>query len=452
MLQRIWSHGRSYTGAFAVGLVLLLGTNGLALWIPWLLRDAIHGMEAGAALAEVASYALAIVAVAIVQAAVRTLSRLTVLGASRKVVYDVRERFFAHLQRLGATFYDANRTGDIMSRGVNDLQLIRSLYGPGLLNLFNTAIIYVATMVLLVKIDFSLTLVSLSVFPFLFLAANRISKRVYARSLAVQEQLAVLSNRAQENLSGIQQVKIYAQEDRETEGFRKECDEFRRRNLAMAFLRGGMISMIGVVTGIGTLVVLFVGGSHVIEGKITFGDFVAFNAYLGLLTWPTIALGWIVNVFQRGAGALERIHSVLETVPDIPVDVSAAAEVPPVDGDIEIRGLSFAYRGGDGEEAPLLVGELLPDLVLIDALLEGCNGFELCRRLRALFRPEELPLVLASRIYRSSLYAEAAPAAVPQKTMSRPVSSTSGKRRSSAIAALTPASPAAPGRMNRRSV
>jgi ATP-binding cassette subfamily B protein len=348
-MHRFWQFARPYLPRYAVGLTLLLATNALALWIPWLLRDAINALERGVELRVLAGFALLMSGVALVQAVTRSCSRLAILGNSRRIVYDLRNAFFAHLLRLGASYYDTHRTGDIMSRGVNDIQLIQSFFGPGVLNLLNTTIAYTATVVLLVRIDVKLTVIALSVVPFLFFGVNRLSRRVYARSIAVQEQLAAISNRSQENISGIQQVKTYVQEDREIERFRRLCAEFRRRNLAMAVVRGGMVSLIGVVTGLGGLIVLFVGGRFVIEGRITFGDFVAFNAYLALLSWPTIALGWIINTFQRGAGAMQRLDEVFRERPDIPAATddrgAAATSDPPLDGDIEIRGLTFVYEG-----------------------------------------------------------------------------------------------------------
>jgi len=346
MLAHLLHYFRPYRGAYLAGLFLLLATNGLSLMLPWLLRDAVQDIEAGTTLQALARTAGLMVVVAVLQAWARTQSRLKMLGASRRVVYDVRNDFFAHLLRLGASFYDRQRTGDIMSRGVNDLRLLRSLYGPGVLNLLNTIIVYSATLALLLRIDPQLTLVALLPFPLLFLAVNQISRRVYVRSVAVQEQLAEISNRTQESLSGVQQIKTFVQEEREIEIFRGLCAEFRKRNLSMAVLRGSMLSLIGVVTGAGTLVVLFVGGSHVVQGRITFGDFVAFNAYLMFLAWPTIAMGWVVNMFQRGIGALKRVREIMDEEPDIPpaCDEPAAAELDAVGGDIEIRGLTFAYH------------------------------------------------------------------------------------------------------------
>jgi ATP-binding cassette subfamily B protein len=352
MLERYWSFARPYLPAYVAGLVLLVLTNALSLWIPWLLRDAIHAMEVGVELRVIAGFAAAMVGVALLQALVRTLSRWAILGNSRRIVFDVRRRFFAQLQRLGASYYDRNRTGDIMSRGVNDIQLVQSFFGPGVMNLLNTTIVYVAVVTLLVRLDPLLTLVSVLLYPPLFLAVNRLSRRVFSISLAVQEQLAEISSRAQENISGIQQVKTYVQEDRETASFSELCAEFRRRNLRLAKIRGAMVSLIGVVTGVGTLVVLFVGGRFVIDGRLTLGDFVAFNAYLGLLIWPTIALGWIINTFQRGAGAMRRLEEVFRAEPDIPAaieEVHVGTAPAELDGDIDIRGLTFVYEAGETE-------------------------------------------------------------------------------------------------------
>jgi len=341
LLRRAATFARPYLPRYVVGFALLLGTNGLSLWIPALLREAIRAMERSVDLRVIGRFGVLMIAVAMAQAVVRTASRRTVLGASRRIIYDLRNVFFAHLQRLGPSFYDTNRTGDIMSRAVNDVRLIQSLYGPCALNLMNTAIVYVAVLVLLLRIDVQLTLISLLLYPALFFVVHRLSRRIYTRSLAVQEQLALVSNRAQENISGIQQVKIFAQEERETAAFGELCDEYRRRNLSMAVLRGGMLALIGGITGLAALIVLFVGGRYVIQGRFDFGDFVAFNAYLALLVWPTIALGWIINSIQRGAGAMRRVSEILAQQPDIVADPDPCPIVP--DGDIEIRGLTFAY-------------------------------------------------------------------------------------------------------------
>ena len=334
-----------------MGLAWLIATNVLALGIPWLLRGAVHDLTAGTTAWRLSAWAFGMIGLALVQSFTRTTSRLAILGASRRIAFDVREAFFAKLLSLDAAFYDRRRTGDLMSRGVNDLQLLQAFYGPGLLNALNTAIVYVGVLALMLKLDVPLTLVALALFPLLYLAVNRLSRKVYARSLAVQEQLAAISDRTQENLAGIQQVKIYAQEDREIERFRELSDVFRKKQLSLARVRGAMVSLIGIFTGMGTVLVLFVGGLHVIHGRITLGDFVAFNAYLAQLAWPTVALGWIVNVFQRASGAMSRLDDVMSTTPSVAAPESGGAGVVPIDGDLELRGLTFAYDGASDRPA-----------------------------------------------------------------------------------------------------
>ena len=346
--ERLRSFARPYTRTYVIGAILLLATNAVSLGIPWLLRGAIDAIEAGASMQSIAGFALGMIGCALARGVVRTASRMAILGNSRRIAADVRNRFFKHLARLDATFFDQNRVGDLMSRGVMDIQLIQNFFGPGALNFFNTIVIYVAVVSLLLRIDPLLTAVSMLTFPPLILGVRSLSRRLFLRSRAVQEQLAEISSRAQENISGIQQVKTYVQEEREIAGFRELCSEFRDRNLAMARIRGGMMSLIGMVTGVGTLVVLGVGGRFVITGRISFGDFVAFNAYLGLLVWPTIAFGWIINTIQRGAGAVDRLGEILDRPPAIPSpfdesDDEAGGE--PLVGSVRVRDLTFTYPG-----------------------------------------------------------------------------------------------------------
>jgi ATP-binding cassette subfamily B protein len=360
LLRRFEFWARPYRRSYAAGLLWLIATNALALGIPWLLRGAVHDLTAGTTASRLAAWAGGMIGLALAQAWVRTFSRLLILGASRRIAFDVREAFFAKLLALDATFYDRQRTGDLMSRGVNDLQLLQSFYGPGLLNALNTAIVYVGVLALMLALDVPLTLVALALFPLLYWAVNRLSKKVYARSLGVQEQLAAISDRTQENLSGIQQVKIYAQEEKEIARFRELSHAFRLKQLSLARVRGAMVSLIGIFTGMGTVLVLFVGGLHVIRGRISLGDFVAFNAYLAQLAWPTIALGWIVNVFQRAAGAMRRLDDVLTSVPAIEPPGEAVSGVRPIDGDLEIRGLTFAYEGATERAALTDVHLMIP--------------------------------------------------------------------------------------------
>jgi len=339
---------RAYRRSFLLGLVCLVATNALTLLIPWLLKEAIDAIETltGAAAARrVAQYAVAISAVAMVLAVVRTGSRWFILGTSRRVVADLRERLFAHMQTLPASFYARHRTGDLMSRAVNDLLLIRSLFGPGVLNVVNLALLYTAGLAMIAALDPMLTLAAVLPYPFLLLAVGRVSQTIHRRSNAAQEQLAEISNKAQENLTGINQVKAYVREEAEIEAFGLLSAEYRRRNLSLARARGLIVTLMGGLGGVSTIIVLFLGGWHVREGLLTKGGFLAFMSYLAILTGPTIMMGWVLGVMQRGLGAIRRVEEILGAASDLPGD-RVEDPAPDLEGAVRFRGLTFAFPGG----------------------------------------------------------------------------------------------------------
>jgi ATP-binding cassette subfamily B protein len=335
----------AYRRDFLIGLLFLAVTNGLTLVIPWLLKHAIEGLQEQRPLAVVGRYAGAIAVVALLLAIVRTWSRLSVLGASRRIVADLRARLFAHLQTLPASFYARHRTGEIMSRAVNDLLLVRSLFGPGILNLINVAILYTAGLLMMAVLDPVLTLAAVLPYPALLYAVSRVSHAIHQRSNAAQEQLAEISNKAQENLSGIHQVKAYAREDLEVDVFAELSSEYRRRNLALARSRGLIVVLMTGLGGMSTIIVLWLGGRHVIAGTLSLGGLVAFTSYLAILTGPTIMMGWVLGVFQRGLGAIRRIEEILGQSSDLPGDL-LPGPCPPLTGQVSFRRLSFAYPGG----------------------------------------------------------------------------------------------------------
>ncbi|HXH28098.1 MAG TPA: ABC transporter transmembrane domain-containing protein, partial [Candidatus Polarisedimenticolia bacterium] len=298
---------RLYRRDFLLGVLCLLATNALTLVIPWQIKQAIDALGRGTPLRRIVLYAATIAAVALVLAFIRIRSRLYVLGASRRIVCDIRDDLFAHLQRLPASFYGRHRTGEIMSRAVNDLMLIRSLFGPGVLNVVNVALLYTAGLALMAWLDPVLTVAAVLPYPLLLLGVSRVSRAIHRRSNAAQEQLAEISNKAQENLSGINMVKAYGREPEEIEAFESLSREYRLRSLALARSRGLIVSLMNGLTGLSTLVVLYLGGRHVIEGTLTRGGLVAFLAYLAILSGPTIMMGWVVGVFQRGLGAIQRV-------------------------------------------------------------------------------------------------------------------------------------------------
>jgi ATP-binding cassette subfamily B protein len=345
-MRRLFGYLRRYRLRYAAGGICLVATATLAMAVPYLLKCAIDATAAGAPHSEVAYFAASIVVIAIVQAIVRTFSRALIFNVGRDVEYDLRNDLFAHLQKLPLSYYHRQHTGDLMSRVINDVNAVRMLLGPGILNLVNTPVYYAYGIVIMLSLDARLTLAALLPYPLLLLVVKRFSRRIMEHTLRVQEGLADLSSRVQENLSGIHVVRAYAAEARETEQFRDMNARFQAQSMDLARVRGQLIPVMKTASSLGNLVVLWYGGLQVIDGRLSLGDLVAFLAYLNLLAWPTMAMGWMLSILQRGRAAMKRLDHILGTPPDI-TDAENVQPLEAVRGGVEFRDVDFAYRAAD---------------------------------------------------------------------------------------------------------
>lgn len=343
-LTRLYSYMRTCRGAYILGALLLIGTNGCGLAIPWLLKLAIEGMQRpSAGSLTPAQYGLLIGVAAVVQGVVRVFSRTTMLNAGRKIEYLLREDLYGKLLDLDRVYFSAWRTGDILSRLANDLTNVRMLLGFGILSLFNTFVVYSAAVFLMTRISPFLTICAIAPFPIMVLIVKRMSASMFRRSKRMQESLSRLTSSVEENVSAAAVVKAYCREEGEVASFRQVCASYLDASMGVARLRGGMLPVMAATGALGTLVVLFVGGDMVIKQELTLGGFVAFNGYLAMLVWPTIMFGWILNLSQRGAASMARLGEILNahavvTDPESPVEPKTSA------GDIEFRKLNFSYR------------------------------------------------------------------------------------------------------------
>jgi len=345
-VTRLIGYLRRYVARYAAGGAFLLVTASLAMAVPYLLKRGIDAIQRGEPFSVAAELAAAIAVIALVQAVTRTLSRALIFNVGRDVERDLRADLFAHLQRLPVGYYQNQQTGDLMSRLVNDVTAIRMLLGVGVLNLVNTPIYYAYGVTIMLTIDPLLTVLSLLPFPVLLFAVKRVSRSLMEQTLRVQEGLAGLSSAVQENISGIQVVKAYAAEDVVVDRFARLNEEFTRQSVELARVRGRLIPLMRLAAGAGTLVVLWVGGWQVIGGRIGLGDLVAFIGYLNILAWPTMALGWMLSIVQRGRAALMRLEHIFASVPSI-ADAADATPLPVVRGQVEFRHVTFAYPSPD---------------------------------------------------------------------------------------------------------
>ena len=348
-MRRLFGYMARYRRRYVLGLACLLATASLAMAIPYLLKQAVHVIEEDRELRGLFFFVASIVVFAVLQGVVRSFSRFVIFNIGRDIEYDLRNDLFAHLERLSQSWYQRSQTGDLMSRLVNDITAVRMLIGPGILNFVNTPIYYVYAVTIMLTISVPLTFASLAVYPVVLLAVKRMSRTLMERTVKVQEGLAALSSRTQENLAGMTVVKAYALEQHEISSFERMNETFQAQSLELARVRGFIMPFMKVVSSAGILVVLWLGGWYVIQGEIGIGDLVAFIAYLHLLAWPTMALGWMLSILQRGRAAMSRLEEIFSAEPEI-VGPAADAGAVVERGEIELDDVHFAYagrRGGD---------------------------------------------------------------------------------------------------------
>ena len=352
-LKRLLPYYTPYRGELIMGLVLVVVSTAITAVIPWFLRLAIDGLRAGAPEPVIWKLAGNIVAVAALAAFLRYAMREILNGVSRRIEFDLRNDLFAHLVTLDATWFSTHRTGDIMARLTNDLHAVRMAAGPAVMYLTNTIAGAVFSLVFMLRIDALLTLLALLPMVALPVLTTWLGGLVHRRFDAVQEHFSTLTTHAQENLTGTRIVRAYRQESAEIERFAALNEEYRKRNISLAKLYGTMHPLFALLAGLAAVVVLGAGGLLTLRGTISVGAFVAFGLYLNLLTWPLIALGWVINLFQRGSASMARLAEILDarSVIDDPGE-REAVHLPATSGgrSLEFRNVGFHFGVNEGRE------------------------------------------------------------------------------------------------------
>ena len=350
-LRRLRPYYTPYRGDLIAGLALVVISTAITSVIPWLLRAAIDGVRAQAPITATMTLAGQIIGVAVFAAFLRYAMREILNRVSRHIEFDLRSDLFGHLTSLDAEWYSANRTGDIMARLTNDLGAVRMAAGPAIMYLVNTIAGALFALVFMLRIDVLLTVLAL--LPMIALPAITayLGGAIHRRFDAVQAHFSSLTTHAQENLTGTRIVRAYRQESAEIDRFAALNDEYMKRNMALARLYGTMHPMFALLAGVAGTVVLGLGGLLTLRGTISVGSFVAFGLYLGLLTWPLIALGWVINLFQRGNASLLRLTEILDAKSSIDEPASEKkAQLPPTEGgrSLEFRDVGFHYPVREG--------------------------------------------------------------------------------------------------------
>ncbi len=343
--RRLFGYLRRYRGAFLSGFACICGTTALSLAGPWILKHAVDDLAAGITAERVGGYALLTFGVTAVAGVFRFYQRRLIIGVSRDVEYDLRNDFFAALQRFEPAYFQRNRTGDLMSRATNDLNAVRMMIGPAFMYLSNTILTFVAVITLMLSLNRRLTLLALIPLPPLSILVYLIGNVIHRRFEQIQEQLSTISAVTQEALSGVRVVRAYGREAHEIRRFQDANEEYVRRNRALIRVQGAFFPVMGLLMGLGVLIVLWLGSRDVIAGRMSMGELVAFNAYLVMLSWPMIAFGWVSNLLQRGSASWTRMLEVLDAAPGI-TDAHATSTVTSpaqIQGALEFRHLTFGF-------------------------------------------------------------------------------------------------------------
>ncbi len=354
-LRPLLPYLRKYRGTYIVGALCVLFNNGIWILFPLVIKRAIDDLNLGVTRHKLLTYSLLLLAIAGAKAIFQYLTRWILIGVSREIEFDLRNDLFAHLERLSYSFYQRTRTGDIMARATNDLNAVRMLLGPGIMYTANTIVFTAGALIFMLSISPRLTLFAFAPLPIFSIVVQYFGRRIHERYERIQAMFSDISARAQENFSGARLIRAYVQEEAEIENFEHDNAEYIARSLRLVRLMGMLWPTLEVLLGMAIVIVLFVGGREVLMHRISVGSFVAFNTYMMQLTWPIIALGWVINLFQRGTASMGRIHNILSEKPEITDEFAGAllsaavadrvgADVATgIRGEIEFRNLSFGY-------------------------------------------------------------------------------------------------------------
>jgi len=344
-LRAVLPYYRPYRKGMALGLVMVVLAQTFGLLVPWVIKLAIDSLEdPGTTGGRILLFALAIVGIALLGGAARYGMRELLNGISRRMEVDLRNDLFRHLMRLDPSFYQSTRTGDLISRATNDTLAVRMAAGPAVMYTVNTTVGFLIALGFMLTISPRLTLYAMIPMIMLPPVVLWFGKIIHERFEQIQEHFSTLSTFVQENLSGIRIVRAYVQEEEQADQFAELNEEYRSRNMHLIRASGLFHPLLGLLSGAALVIVLWVGGTEVMAGAITEGDYVAFFFYLAFLIWPMIALGWVVNLYQRGAASMGRLNKILRTEPALEAP-ERPVPLGDVRGEIEFRGVSFRYPG-----------------------------------------------------------------------------------------------------------
>jgi ATP-binding cassette, subfamily B, multidrug efflux pump len=342
-LRPLLPYLKRYRWGYIAGTLCVFLTNGILILFPLVLGRAADDLRQGVSRHKLFIYATLLIAIAVGKGIFQFLTRWIVIGVSRDIEFDLRNDLFQRLETLSYSYYQRHRTGDIMARATNDLSAVRNLLGPAIMYTANTIVLMAGALAFMISISPRLTFYTFLPLPAASILIQYFGRRIHDRFERIQAMFSDISARAQENFSGARLIRAYVQEKAEIRAFEAENQEYIRRSLKLVRLMGMLWPTLELMIGCAVVLVLWLGGREVLSGQIGFGQFVSFSAYMAQLTWPIIALGYVINLFQRGTASLIRLNEIMQEQPEIKDAMGAQSRE--IEGEIEFRGLNFSYDG-----------------------------------------------------------------------------------------------------------
>jgi ATP-binding cassette subfamily B multidrug efflux pump len=366
ILHPLLPYVKRYRWGYAAGTVCVFITNGIWILFPLVLGKAADDLHTGVTRHKLLLYAGLLIGIAIVKGIFQFLTRSIVIGVSRDIEFDLRNDLFQRLESLSYSYYQRHRTGDIMARATNDLSAVRNLMGPAIMYTANTIVLMAGALGFMISISPRLTLYTFLPLPAASILIQYFGRRIHERFERIQAMFSDISARAQENFSGARLIRAYVQEEAEIRAFEKENQEYIRRSLKLVRLMGMLWPTLELMMGCAVVLVLWLGGREVLSRQISVGQFVSFSTYMMQLTWPIIALGYVINLFQRGTASLVRLNEIMQEQPEIKDSpgVQDRENDCQITGEIEFRGLNFSYEGKQIQDKQIQDKYVLHDLNL----------------------------------------------------------------------------------------
>ncbi len=337
-----WPYLRRYKRGIAIGAACLVAKTLLAIMNPLVIRDGFDGLLAGFAIEKLWKFAAMLTGFSLLRGVAQFYARLILVSISRDVEFDMRNDLFSHLVGLSGDFFRTMRTGDIMARATNDLNQVRMMLGPGVMYWAETTLTTILAISVMASVDWQMTLIALIPAPLVSFVVVYFGQKIHKRFEKIQAQFSDISSRVQENLNGVRIVRAYAQEEAELKKFEALNLDYVQANLGLARDTGIFYPLMQTLVGCTFLLVLWAGGWRLYTGKLTLGSFVMFQTYMGMLIWPMIAFGWVINLTQRGTASLKRLREILDAVPSIVAPDNAVA-LGQVRGDLRFEGVTVKF-------------------------------------------------------------------------------------------------------------